>query len=61
MAKLDMDEVTRLVEEDLAAGVQRERLLFALVLLTEWYQSFKSNRYELAQKYGPSAKSRVGA
>jgi asparagine synthase (glutamine-hydrolysing) len=61
MAKLDMNEVIRLVEEDLTAGVQRERLLFALVLLTEWYQSFKSNCCELANKYRLSAKSEVGA
>ncbi|HEV8482851.1 MAG TPA: asparagine synthase (glutamine-hydrolyzing) [Blastocatellia bacterium] len=61
LAKLDMNEVTLLVEEDLTAGVQRERLLFALVLLIEWHKSFKSNQYELARKYGLSAKSEVGA
>lgn len=48
---LDMDEVARLTEEDLSLGVRRERLLFALLVLVEWYQSFKKRRYELASKY----------
>ena len=47
---LDMREVARLTADDLSAGVKRERLLFALVLLVEWYQSFGSRRYELARK-----------
>lgn len=34
---LDMDETIKLVKEDIAAGVHRERLLFALVLLIEWF------------------------
>ncbi|HKY05038.1 MAG TPA: asparagine synthase C-terminal domain-containing protein, partial [Blastocatellia bacterium] len=48
MPGLDLTELTRLTTEDLAAGVNRERLLFALVLLVEWYQSFKSRRDELS-------------
>lgn len=50
MPGLDMKEVARLTEQDLSEGVRRERLLFALVLIVEWYQSFKSRQYELARK-----------
>jgi len=55
MPGLDTAEMTRLIERDLAEGVRRERLLFALVLLVEWYQSFKSRQYELARKYREAA------
>jgi asparagine synthase (glutamine-hydrolysing) len=48
---LDMVEVARLTEEDLSAGVRRERLLFALVLLLEWYRSFRSRQREVASRY----------
>ena len=48
---LDMGEVARLTEEDLSQGVRRERLLFALVLLVEWYHSFQQRRRELAARY----------
>jgi asparagine synthase (glutamine-hydrolysing) len=48
---LDMIEVARLTEEDLSAGVRRERLLFALVLLVEWYQSFQSRQHGIATRY----------
>jgi asparagine synthase (glutamine-hydrolysing) len=41
---LDTAELGRLVEEDLNVGVRRERLLFALVLLVEWYTSFQARR-----------------
>jgi asparagine synthase (glutamine-hydrolysing) len=41
---LDMAELGRLVGEDLNVGVRRERLLFALVLLIEWYASFQARR-----------------
>jgi len=47
---LDMAEVTRITKEDLSSGVRRERLLFAVLLLVEWYQSFKSRQRELARK-----------
>ena len=36
----DMTGVASLTETNLAAGVRRERLLFALVLLVEWYEAF---------------------
>jgi asparagine synthase (glutamine-hydrolysing) len=48
---LDGREAARLVRHDLAAGVRRERLLFALVLLVEWHQSFVSRRQTLARRY----------
>ncbi|MDX6498975.1 MAG: hypothetical protein QOG23_2235 [Blastocatellia bacterium] len=52
---LDMTEVSRLTEEDLSHGVRRERLLFALLMLVEWYQSFESRRHEVAVSYRESA------
>lgn len=51
---LDMAEVSRLTEEDLSHDVRRERLLFALLVLVEWYQSFQSRRRELAAAYEAS-------
>lgn len=48
---LDMTEVSRLTEEDLSHGVRRERLLFALLMLVEWYQSFQSRQREVARLY----------
>ena len=48
---LDMTEVSRLTEEDLSHGVRRERLLFALLVLVEWYQSFRSRQREVARRY----------
>jgi asparagine synthase (glutamine-hydrolysing) len=52
---LDATKVANLVEHDISAGVQRERLLFALVLLVEWYQAFKGKQYQLAKKYREAA------
>jgi asparagine synthase (glutamine-hydrolysing) len=43
---LDVAELSRLVGEDLDVGVRRERLVFALVLLVEWYTSFQARRLE---------------
>ena len=48
---LDMAEAARLIEEDLSHGVRRERLLFALLLLIEWYQSFRRRQLEVAARY----------
>jgi asparagine synthase (glutamine-hydrolysing) len=48
---LDMTGVASLTETDLAAGVRRERLLFALVLLVEWYKSFTSRKREAVSRY----------
>lgn len=47
---LDMTEVARVTAEDLSEGVRRERLLFAMLLLIEWYQSFKSRQRELSRR-----------
>ena len=47
---LDMTEVARLTADDLSAGVKLERLLFAIVMLVEWHQSFKCRQYELARR-----------
>ena len=48
---LDMTAVASLTETDLLAGVRRERLLFALVLLVEWYKSFTRRKREAASEY----------
>ena len=56
---LDMTEVARLVRTDLAEGVRRERLLFALVLLIEWYRSLRTTRTALARKYREAEPSRL--
>ena len=48
---LNMGEVTRLTEEDLSQGVLRERLLFALLMLVEWHQSFQQRQCEVAAHY----------
>ena len=48
---LDGREAARLARLDLAVGVQRERWLFALVLLVEWYQSFAGRRASVARRY----------
>lgn len=53
---LDINEVAWLTEGDLLGGVGRERLLFALLLLAEWYQSFKSRQFQLARRYSEAAK-----
>ena len=37
------------VAADLAAGVQRERLLFAVIMLLEWWDAFQSKRTALVQ------------
>jgi asparagine synthase (glutamine-hydrolysing) len=38
---LNADAVADIVSSDLALGVRRERLLFALVMLTEWWRMFQ--------------------
>jgi asparagine synthase (glutamine-hydrolysing) len=55
--ELNMAEVARVTDEDLSVGVQRERLLFALVMLVEWFQAFKSRRYEIARHCSAAAKA----
>jgi len=48
---LNMGEVLRLIETDLVLGIQRERLLFALVLLFEWYEASRLRIARLRQAY----------
>jgi asparagine synthase (glutamine-hydrolysing) len=48
---LDAVELVRVVEEDLAAGVHRERLLFALIMLAEWHAAASTRVAELAARY----------
>jgi hypothetical protein len=43
--------VASLMEMDLAAGVRREPLLFALVLLVEWDESFPRRKREAVSLY----------
>ena len=50
MPELYMPEITKLVQEDLKVGIQRERFLFAIVLLVEWYKTFERRRRELREK-----------
>lgn len=37
------DIIIEMIEHDLAVGVQRERLLFAIVLLLEWWKQFRDD------------------
>jgi asparagine synthase (glutamine-hydrolysing) len=45
---LDMARLTDLVAADLDAGVCRERLLFAIIMLVEWWNAFRPKRASLA-------------
>jgi asparagine synthase (glutamine-hydrolysing) len=44
---LDSAALAQLIGRDLAAGVRRERLLFAIAMLLEWWQSFAARRTRL--------------
>jgi len=44
------DRVSDLVASDLDAGVQRERLLFAILLATEWHHRFRSRQKAIQQR-----------
>src|SRR5262245_56931724 len=46
---LNSARAANLVTADLAAGVQRERLLFALIMLLEWWAGFQSRRSSLVR------------
>ncbi len=48
---LDLAEEIAIVDADLAAGVQRERLLFALIMLVEWYAAAQRRVDALAAAY----------
>jgi asparagine synthase (glutamine-hydrolysing) len=45
---LDMTRLTELVAADVQNGVQRERLLFAIIILVEWWRAFVPKRARLA-------------
>jgi asparagine synthase (glutamine-hydrolysing) len=47
---LDAVRLANLVTADLAAGVRRERLLFAVIMLLEWWSAFQSTRKTLRAK-----------
>ena len=46
---LAFEPTERLIADDLAVGVQRDRLLMALVMLIEWWRSFSDRRARLSQ------------
>jgi asparagine synthase (glutamine-hydrolysing) len=50
MPGLDRTALTEIAEADLAAGVHRERLLFAIVMLHEWWYRFSRQRDVLRQR-----------
>lgn len=52
---LNTNEVSRLIEADLAVGLQRGRLLFALVMLFEWYEAAQIKMISLRQAYDGEA------
>ena len=52
----DASAIALLAEHDLGAGLQRERLLYALVMLVEWRESATSRiRSARQQQTAPSA------
>jgi len=51
LPEMDMSTVIGLVEQDVARDIQRERLLFALVMLTEW-KAVSKDRLALALAQG---------
>jgi asparagine synthase (glutamine-hydrolysing) len=48
---IDAAELVAVVESDLAAGVQRERLLFALIMLAEWHAASSRRVALLSARY----------
>jgi asparagine synthase (glutamine-hydrolysing) len=57
---LDRAALTEMTEADLSVGVRRERLLFAIVMLHEWWRSFGCQRDALRQR-GSSSQTRNAA
>lgn len=41
LSELDVDAVAGIVQRDIQNGLQRERLLFSLIMLVEWYRAFQ--------------------
>ena len=50
LSVIDPDYLARLVQSDLDSGVHRERLLFATIMLLEWWTTFQKNRNSLVGK-----------
>jgi asparagine synthase (glutamine-hydrolysing) len=48
---LDPQELVAVVAADLEAGLQRERLLFALIMLVEWHRAATKRIADLAARY----------
>jgi asparagine synthase (glutamine-hydrolysing) len=48
---IDIAELVAVVEADLAAGVARERLLFALIMLVEWHAAAARRVAAIASRY----------
>ncbi|MCK5880003.1 MAG: hypothetical protein KAH24_09485 [Holophagae bacterium] len=46
---VDMAALTHLVAEDLDRGVRRERLLFAVVMLSEWWIAYRKHWGEMKE------------
>lgn len=49
------DRVSQMVQADLQAGVHKERLLFAILLLTEWHHRFEKRKIALQQQLAQTA------
>jgi asparagine synthase (glutamine-hydrolysing) len=54
---LDLKELVAVVAADLEAGLQRERLLFALVMLVEWHAAATKRVASLAARYSATTAS----
>jgi asparagine synthase (glutamine-hydrolysing) len=48
---IDAAELVSVVAADLSAGLERERLLFALIMLAEWHAAATKRTTELAARY----------
>jgi len=51
---LDGDALAQVISDDLARGVERERLLLALLMLVEWWRSFSARQAILAKRVAAS-------
>jgi asparagine synthase (glutamine-hydrolysing) len=53
----DSTQVGYLVAADLQQGIRRERMLFTLIMLSEWYASFRQTMSMLHYRYEPLHRS----
>ena len=49
--RIAMDQLTEIVTADLAAGVGRERLLFAVIMFCEWWHAFSTQCRRLRARF----------